>query len=205
MSTTHTLEQIAQHKIVAIIRAANAEAAVEMAHAIIDGGLPVVEVSFNTPGALEAIRHLAAEGIGTIGAGTVLDPADVEHVAASGAKFMVAPNLNPDVVRAALDAGLVVGPGCFTATELHQAVSLGAQLIKFFPAGAGGIGMMKALGEPFPSTPWLPAGGIPIDDVPHWLAAGAVAIGMGSPLTGGGVEEARTRSSRLRDLVAQTN
>lgn len=201
MSSATTLNAIATTRVVAIIRAAHAQAAIEMGRSIIAGGLSVVEVSLNTPGALDAIRELAAEGDATIGAGTVMNAADVDRVAAAGAQFMVAPNFNPDVVTAALDAGLVVGPGIFSATECHGALSMGAQLIKLFPAGSAGIGMMKALSDPFPNTPWLPAGGIPLDEVPLWLEAGALAVGMGSPLTSGGPAEAHDRARTLRTLL----
>lgn len=195
------LAQMARTRVVAIIRTKDSATATELGLAIIGGGLPVVEVSLNTPGALEAIRALADDGRGVIGAGTVLDVADVARVAAAGATFMVTPNMNPDVVRAGLDHGLVVGPGVFTATECHQAMALGAHVLKLFPAAQAGISMMRALRDPFPEALWLPTGGISLENMSEWLQAGALAVGVGSALTGGGPERATAVAHTIRDIV----
>jgi|TARA_B110000503_G_C7165053_1_gene421475 Entner-Doudoroff aldolase len=201
MSVEATLEQMALSKVVAIIRVQDSLRARELGAAIISGGLPIVEVSLNTPGALEAIEALAKEQPGVIGAGTVLEVADVARVAKAGAKFIVTPNLNPDIVRAGLDEGLVVGPGVFTATECHQAMALGAHVLKLFPAANAGISGMKALMDPFPSAVWLPTGGIAPDNISHWLHAGAFAVGVGSALTNGGSDHAREVARGIRDIV----
>lgn len=195
------LAQMARTRVVAIIRTKDSATATELGLAIIAGGLPVVEVSLNTPGALEAIRALADDGRGVIGAGTVLDVADVARVAAAGATFMVTPNMNPDVVRAGLDHGLVVGPGVFTATECHQAMALGAHVLKLFPAAQAGISMMRALRDPFPEALWLPTGGISLENMSEWLQAGALAVGVGSALTGGGPERATAVAHTIRGIV----
>lgn len=202
MSTEATFEAIQAARVVGIIRALSPEHAIEVGRALLRGGINVVEVSFNTPHALQAIEQLVKDGEGTIGAGTVLDPADVARVADTGARFMVAPNLNADVVTAALNHGLVVGPGVFTPTETAYAMSLGAHLLKFFPAASAGLDMMKAISEPLPEAAWLPAGGIPFEDVPTWIDAGAVAVGMGSSLTGAEPEEVENRAKRLAGIVA---
>ncbi len=201
MTQEAVLEQMARTRVVAIVRTKDSAAATELGTAIIDGGLPVVEVSLNTPDALEAIRALCDDGRGVIGAGTVLDVADVVRVAKAGARFMVTPNLNPDVVRAGLDHGLVVGPGVFTATECHQASLLGAHLLKLFPAANAGISLMKALQDPFPSAVWLPTGGISLETMSDWLSAGALAVGLGSALTAGGPVAAMSVAQRVRDIV----
>jgi len=195
------LEQMALAKVVAIIRVQDSLRARELGAAIISGGLPIVEVSLNTPGALEAIEALAKEQPGVIGAGTVLEVADVARVAKAGAKFIVTPNLNPEVVRAGLAEGLMVGPGVFTATECHQAMALGAHVLKLFPAANAGISGMKALMDPFPGAVWLPTGGIAPDNMAQWLDAGAFAVGVGSSLTKGDSDHAREVAQGIRDIV----
>jgi 2-dehydro-3-deoxyphosphogluconate aldolase/(4S)-4-hydroxy-2-oxoglutarate aldolase len=199
MSVSTVVETIQHHRAAAIIRASDSDTAVEIGRAIIRGGLPVVEVSFNTPGALDAIRELATDDTALIGAGTVFDPADVEKVVDAGGQFMVTPNFNPDVVRAGLDAGLVVGPGVFTPTECYGALSLGAHFLKLFPATSAGISAMRSMSDPFPEARWLASGGISRDNIMEWLDAGADAVGIGSTLTSGGVAEAEQRT---RDLLA---
>jgi 2-dehydro-3-deoxyphosphogluconate aldolase/(4S)-4-hydroxy-2-oxoglutarate aldolase len=202
MTHEAVLEEMARTRVVAIVRTRDADAATTLGAAIIDGGLPVLEVSLNTPGAIDAIRALSDDGRGVIGAGTVLNVADVARVAKAGARFMVTPNLNSDVVRAGLDHGLVVGPGVFTATECHHAMELGAHLLKLFPAANAGISLMKALRDPFPGSVWLPTGGITLENMSDWLRAGALAVGVGSALTGGGPEAATSAAQRVREIVA---
>jgi 2-dehydro-3-deoxyphosphogluconate aldolase/(4S)-4-hydroxy-2-oxoglutarate aldolase len=201
VSVSEVLESIGKHRVVAIIRAPDWKTAAEIGRGIIRGGLPIVEVSFNTPGALNAIKELAEDGEAIIGAGTVLDPADVERVVAAGAQFMVAPSFHADVVTTAVEAGLMVGPGVFTPTECHQALSLGAHLLKLFPAANAGIGMMRAISEPFPEARWLPAGGIQPEHIMDWVNAGAHAVGIGSNFTAGGPEEAEARTRHLLSVV----
>lgn len=199
MSISAVMETIKRHRVAAIVRAADSQAAVDIGRAIIRGGLPVVEVSFNTPGALDAIRELARDDKALIGAGTVLDPAEVNQVVDAGGQFMVTPNFNPDVVRAGLDAGLVVGPGVFTPTECYGALSMGAHFLKLFPASNAGISAMRAMSDPFPEARWLAAGGISPENILDWLGAGADAVGVGSTFTSGGAAEAEQRT---RDLLA---
>lgn len=201
MTQEAVLEHIARSRVVAIVRTHDSATATLLGAAIIEGGLPVVEVSLNTPDALEAIRALSDDGRGVIGAGTVLDVADVARVAQAGATFLVTPNLNPDVVRAALDHGLVVGPGVFTATECHQAMVLGAHVLKLFPAANAGIAAMTALRDPFPGAVWLPTGGISLENMSAWLEAGALAVGVGSALTAGGPERAIAVAQHIREIV----
>lgn len=205
MSISTVMETIQQHRAAAIIRAADSQAAVDIGRAIIRGGLPVVEVSFNTPGAVDAIRELARDETALIGAGTVMDPADVEKIAEAGGQFMVTPNFNPDVVRAGLDAGLVVGPGVFTPTECYGALSMGAHFLKLFPASSAGISAMRSMRDPFPEARWLATGGISSANILDWLAAGADAVGIGSSLTSGGAAEAEQRTRELLALIHSTH
>lgn len=201
MNLEAVLDQMARSRVVAILRLQNSQEAHELGKAIISGGLPVVEVSLNTPGAVEAIERLAKDTGGTIGAGTVLEVSDVARVAKAGAHFMVTPNLNPDVVKAGLDAGLMVGPGVFTATECHQAITLGAHALKLFPAAQAGISGFRALRDPFPEAAWLPTGGVSENTMGDWLNAGALAVGIGSALTSGDADHAMRTARRIADIV----
>jgi 2-dehydro-3-deoxyphosphogluconate aldolase/(4S)-4-hydroxy-2-oxoglutarate aldolase len=204
MNPEEVLKIIGEHKIVAIVRTQDAHEAWESALAVIEGGLPVVEVSLTTPRALATIEKLATRTRGVIGAGTVLAVSDVHKVVEAGATFIVTPNLNPDIVSAALTAGLLVGPGVFTATECHQAVELGAHLLKLFPASSAGIPAMNSLSDPFPGAKWLPTGGITLENFTDWLSAGAFAVGMGSALTRGDPERVRARAKMISTSLDNT-
>jgi 2-dehydro-3-deoxyphosphogluconate aldolase/(4S)-4-hydroxy-2-oxoglutarate aldolase len=201
MSVARVLDQLARSRVVAIVRVQSSEAAYEHGSAIISGGLRVVEVSLTTPGAIDAIERLAKDTAGIIGAGTVLDVADVARVAKAGAQFMVTPNLNPEVVKAGLDAGLMVGPGVFTATECHQAITLNAHVLKLFPAAQAGISGFRALRDPFPTASWVPTGGVSEDTILDWLNAGALAVGIGSALTSGDANHAMRSAQRIAEIV----
>jgi 2-dehydro-3-deoxyphosphogluconate aldolase / (4S)-4-hydroxy-2-oxoglutarate aldolase len=170
----------------AIVRAGGAEQAYAAASRLIEAGLRAVEVSLSTPQALDAVERLAREPGGdvTIGVGTVLDPADVGRAAAIGASFIVAPTLNPAVVAAAAGHGLASFPGCATPSEMVHAAELGATGVKIFPASLWTPQALADLLHALPGLRCVPTGGVRLDDVPAWLAAGALAVGLGSALAG---------------------
>lgn len=145
-------------------------------------GVSALEVTLDTPGACELISVLRDEFRSdvVIGAGTVLTVDEVDAAHDAGAEFVVAPNVDPTVIRRGIDHGLGVLPGCATATEALVAARAGATALKLFPAGPLGIGYLRALRGPLADMAWVPTGGIGIDDVPDWLAAGAVCVGVGS-------------------------
>jgi len=144
----------------------------------------VMEVTLDDPGALDALRALAdalpADVL--LGAGTVRRPEQVAEAADAGARFCLSPHCDPAIVEAALAAGLEPVPGAATATEVARGLDAGARVVKLFPAGPLGLGYMKALHGPFRGTAFLPTGGIRHDEVGEWLAAGAIAVGLGSDL-----------------------
>jgi 2-dehydro-3-deoxyphosphogluconate aldolase/(4S)-4-hydroxy-2-oxoglutarate aldolase len=205
MNPQDILPLIGHHKVVAIVRDLDPRAALESAKSVIAAGLPIVEVSLTTPDAFAIIHELASTTQGVIGAGTVLDVGDVDRVVAAGAQFIVTPNLNPSVITAALDHGLLVGPGVFTATESFEALALGSHLLKLFPAASAGIPLMKSLSDPFPGALWLPTGGITPSNFMEWLEAGAFAVGMGSALTKGNPEEISERAGRILSSLANSS
>lgn len=190
--------------VVAILRAASAERAQTVGSALIDAGLDVIEVSFNTPDAAAVIERLAADRPGALlGAGTVLHAAEAEGAVRAGARFLLSPVFAPEVDRAARALGCLYIPGVFTAGEAWTALSAGRRLIKLFPAGVLGVAGMRALLEPFGSVDALPTGGIGIADAGAWRAAGAVAVGLGGAITRAPdpVEAAREALARVRSAT----
>jgi len=184
-------------QVIAIVRTDDPASALAAARAVIAGGIDVVEVSLTTPDAVEVIGELVRTTTACVGGGTVLTVREVDRVALAGASFIVAPNLEETVVRAARSAGLVVGPGVFTAGECARALALGADYLKLFPATIAGIEGFTALRAPFPTARWVPTGGIPVAQAPAWIAAGAAAVGLGGSLTSG---EPATVTDRARAL-----
>jgi 2-dehydro-3-deoxyphosphogluconate aldolase/(4S)-4-hydroxy-2-oxoglutarate aldolase len=183
MSRDEVLSLIRTERVVGIVRRAKAREAYDDARALLNVGLSVVEVSLTTPRAVDIVAKLARDSP-AIGAGTVLDVADVDRVADAGAGFVVAPIIDWEVVTAARRRGLVVIPAAFTPTEMVSAVRAGADLVKVFPASAWTPGAVRDVLAALPDLPLMPTGGIGLADAGEWIRAGAVAVGMGSALTG---------------------
>src|SRR6188472_2300749 len=173
-----------QGPVLAIVRyraGGNVWAALEV---LADAGIPLLEVTVDTPGALDAVRTAADAGR-TIGVGTVTTPDQVRASRDAGASFVVSPGCLPDVIGTALEVGIEPIPGTLSATELQIALRAGATAVKIFPAApVGGPGYIRALRGPFPDVPILPTGGIEPQDVPGYLDAGATCVGLGSVLVG---------------------
>ena len=176
------MRELLESRVVAILRLRDHGLAVEVAEALARGGVRVLELTQDDPGALDALRAVAALPDVVVGAGTVLDPATVPVLAEAGARFIVSPNTDPSVIGAALDAGLDPIPGALTATEVASAIAAGATLVKLFPAGPLGTAYLRALRGPFGDVDFVPTGGIAHDAVAEWLEAGAAAVGLGSDL-----------------------
>ena len=179
------LEALRRARVMAVLRGPNGRALVEPALRLYDAGLQMLEISLTTPGACAAIEQIAARKPGStwVGAGTVLRAGDVADVEAVGAEFVVTPAL-ADSVAESVRRGLPVAAGAFTATEAWAAYRLGAAVVRLFPASAGGPGYLRALREPFPQIPFVAVGGVDVAQVRPYLQAGAVAVGVGSPLLG---------------------
>ena len=151
--------------------------------ALVRGGIEQVEVTMDTPGALEAVAEAAGDGR-TVGVGTVVDSEQVRAAAAAGARFVVSPGLVLDVIETALSLGLEPVPGVFTATEILAATSAGARVMKLFPASCGGPSYLQALRGPFPAVGIIPTGGIRIEEARAYLDAGATVVALGTDLVG---------------------
>jgi 2-dehydro-3-deoxyphosphogluconate aldolase/(4S)-4-hydroxy-2-oxoglutarate aldolase len=164
-------------RVVPVVAIDDAADAVPLARALADGGLPVIEVTFRTEAAEEAIRRIAAECPDVqVGAGTLLTPDQVRAAKAAGAGFGVSPGFNPAVVAACADAGLPIIPGVNSPSGVEQGLALGLSLLKFFPAVAsGGLPMISALAGPYPQVSFMPTGGITEQTLGDWLAQPNVA------------------------------
>jgi 2-dehydro-3-deoxyphosphogalactonate aldolase len=188
----HYLDQCA---LVAIIRGVTPDEAEAIGAAIFDAGIRIIEVPLNSPDPLASIRKLAVSfgDRALIGAGTVLDPAQVGEVQAAGGRLVVSPNTNPAVVRATVAAGMISSPGFFTPSEAFTALEAGAHALKFFPAEASTPAVIKAQKAVLPRhVPVLVVGGIKPDNMRPWLDAGASGFGLGSGLYAPGRSAAET-------------
>jgi Entner-Doudoroff aldolase len=168
-------------RVVAILRLRDHGLAAEVCDALVRGGVRVLELTLDDPAALASLRAVASLDA-VVGAGTVMDAAGVAAAADAGARFIVSPNTDARVISASLDAGLTPFPGAFTATEVAAAVEAGAEYVKLFPAGPVGPAYLRALRGPFERVRFVPTGGIAHDAAAEWIAAGAVAVGLGSDL-----------------------
>ncbi|MCA9751739.1 MAG: bifunctional 4-hydroxy-2-oxoglutarate aldolase/2-dehydro-3-deoxy-phosphogluconate aldolase [Gemmatimonadetes bacterium] len=166
------------------------------------GGLPLLEITLTTPGALEAIRTLAADADALVGAGTVLTVDDVRAVAEAGARFAMSPVLDPAVVAEAHRLGMLAIPGGGSATEILAAHRAGAKLVKVFPSGPlGGPDFLRKIRGPLPHIPLVPTSGPAIETFADYVDAGAVAVGVGSEVFAPGFtpESVEGAAQRTRD------
>lgn len=165
-------EKIRAMKIVPVVKLDDAKDAVPLAKALIEGGLPCAEVTFRTEAATEAIkRMLEAYPDMLVGAGTVLTTAQVDAAIEAGAKFIVSPGLNPKTVRYCQEKDIPILPGVATASDIEQALELGLDTVKFFPAEVnGGLLAIKALSAPYHMMHFMPTGGVNPQNVKDYLA-----------------------------------
>jgi 2-dehydro-3-deoxyphosphogluconate aldolase / (4S)-4-hydroxy-2-oxoglutarate aldolase len=169
--------------VVAVIRTHSTAEALTLARGYLRAGVPGVEVTLTVPDAAAVIRAVAGSADGRVGAGTVLDPARVDEVVASGAAYVVAPDTNPAVLARAAALGVPAVPGTLTPTEMTAAVRQGAAGVKVFPvSGVGGAAYVRAVLEPLPFLRVVASGGITVEEVPAYLDAGAWAVCLGKEL-----------------------
>lgn len=166
------LEEISQIGIVPVVKLDDAKDAKPLAKALCDGGLPCAEVTFRTDCAEEAIRIMTTEFPQMlVGAGTVLTTDQVDRAVNAGARFIVSPGLNPVVVKYCIDKGIPCTPGCANPSDVEQAIALGLDVVKFFPAeAAGGIAMIKAMSAPYVGMKFMPTGGINAKNINDYLS-----------------------------------
>ncbi len=182
------LSRVIESGLVAIVRTDSADQAARIAEACAEGGVAALEVTFTVPAAASVIENLTKryrpEQI-AIGAGTVLDPETARIALLAGAQFLVSPALNPDTARLANRYQVAYMPGVATAKEVIDAMECGCDILKVFPGETLGPTFLKAVKAPLPQAALMPTGGVSIDNVHTWIAAGAVAVGVGGNLIGG--------------------
>ncbi len=212
MSRHEDLTRVLDSGIVAVIRSTSSEQLVDVARALYEGGVDVLEVTFTVPRALEiiaAVRQSLGDKV-LLGAGTVLDPETARAAFLAGAEFLVAPTVNLDVIRLGNRYDKLVMPGAFTPTEILTAWEAGAQIIKVFPADVGGPAYLKALHSPLPQVRLLPTGGVNLNTIADFLKAGACAVGLGGALVdpkavqAGDMAGIRSLAVRYVEIVKQT-
>jgi 2-dehydro-3-deoxyphosphogluconate aldolase / (4S)-4-hydroxy-2-oxoglutarate aldolase len=184
MSREKHLQRVIDCGIVAVVRFSDSNPLVEVIKALADGGVTVAEVTLTVPNALDVIRE-AKRKLGDrvlLGAGTVLDPETARAALLAGAEFLVAPNLNLDVIKLCRRYDQLVMPGAFTPTEVVTAWEAGADIVKVFPADVVGPAFFKALRGPLPQVKLMPTGGVDLTTAAEFLKAGAVCLGVGGQL-----------------------
>ncbi|NLN27353.1 MAG: bifunctional 4-hydroxy-2-oxoglutarate aldolase/2-dehydro-3-deoxy-phosphogluconate aldolase [Firmicutes bacterium] len=182
MSRYDTLHLVERTGVVAILRKPPGDI-VQMAKALVDGGVTVLEVTADTPDFLNALRRLKDEVEGaTVGVGTVLDAETARLAILSGAEFIVCPTLSAAVIEVGTRYDKLVLPGAFTPTEILRAWELGAPAVKVFPAATLGPEFIKHVRGPLPQVPMIPTGGVDLNNAGAFIAAGAAAVGLGGSL-----------------------
>jgi 2-dehydro-3-deoxyphosphogluconate aldolase / (4S)-4-hydroxy-2-oxoglutarate aldolase len=196
------LQRLREARVAAVIRADDAESAVAVAEALVEGGLTAVELTYTTPDAGDAIAR-ARSRLGRdvlVGAGTLTTREQIAEATAAGADFLVTPHLDHGLLELMLASGVLALPGVLTPSEVASALAHGAAAVKLFPASSGGMPHLLALFGPFPGIKVVPTGGIDLTDVGAWLEAGAWAVGVGGKLAPRRLDDEDTR----RTLVART-
>jgi 2-dehydro-3-deoxyphosphogluconate aldolase/(4S)-4-hydroxy-2-oxoglutarate aldolase len=184
MSRKETLTRILSTGVIAVIRMNDTRGLLKVIEAIQAGGVQCIEITMTVPGAVEIISQISRSspsGI-IIGAGTVTDKSAAVEVIKAGARFVVGPALNLDILDVCRESDTVCMPGCFSPTEILAGWNAGADVIKVFPATSLGPKYFKDIAGPFPQIRLMPTGGVTIENVGEWVAAGAVAVGIGSNL-----------------------
>lgn len=200
----HIAEIMQLGPVIPVIVIDEVDHAVPLAEALVAGGLKVLEVTLRTPAAIEAIREMKQVPGAVVGAGTVLNPPQLDQALEAGAEFIVSPGLTDPLGRAAVESGVPFLPGVATSGEIMRGLDLGLTHFKFFPAmAAGGIPALKAIGGPFGLVKFCPTGGVTEETAPDWLALDQVLCVGGSWMVPRGapdraaIEAAASRAATL--------
>ena len=202
------LAELRARKVLAIIRADGPDTALACVRTLVDAGITALEISLTTPGAVDAIAKARSEYDPAIliGAGTVITAAQADEVAAARAGFVVTPAITRGAHRG-VELGLPVLCGALTPTEIVAALDLGATAVKIFPAKVYGPSYLREVRAPLPDAPLIAVGGVDATTAPEYLAAGALAVGVGSPLlgdagTGGSLTDLAKRAAAFRTTLS---
>lgn len=177
-------ERLASAGVIAVIRADTVKQTVQVVGALLEGGISTIELTFTIPEAdraLAEVRSVYGANV-LLGAGTIRRPEQVDSAVQAGAEFLVTPHTHAHLIQTMLESGVPCIPGALTPSEVAEALDLGAEVIKLFPASTVGPAYLKSLRGPFPDLLAVPTGGIQATDFSAWFAAGALALGVGSEL-----------------------
>lgn len=195
MKKYKNLEKLIAAKVVAVIRAESSDKAIDISEAVLRGGIDSIELTFTTPQAEQAIARLAeAYPDKSIGAGTVLDAVTAKIAIQSGAQFVVSPAFDKETAKLCNLYQVPYLPGCMTVTEMKEALTYGCPIVKLFPGSLYGPNAIKQFKGPLPQLEIMPTGGVDAGNLKEWLAAGAIAVGAGSDLTKGTLEQVEERA-----------
>ena len=213
MSEDTVFSTIEKHGVVPVIAIDSVDAALPLADALLEGGLPVIEITFRTAAAAEVIEKLVNQRPELlVGAGTVITLANLDAAADCGAKFALAPGLNPEIIEEAEDLGLPFVPGIATPSDIECGLSFDCSVLKFFPAEAmGGLTMLKALAGPYAHTgvKFVPTGGVNAENLESYLSLDVVAavggtwIAKKDDLAEGNWKEITQRCKAVQELVSK--
>ena len=195
-------ELLFEQRLVAILRARTPAPLVEVAMALVDGGVRCLEITLPSPGSLEAVRELTGK-LGAevaVGMGTVLSAAEVRQAADAGAGFVVSPDHNPEVVAAADGLGLGSLPGAFTPTEIVAAWRGRPSAVKVFPASVLGPEFFSSVRAPLPDIPLVATGGVDLVGAASFLRHGCAAVGVGGPLLGTALDSVEPGAAALEQV-----
>ncbi len=198
------IDQFKKIGIIPVVVLDDAKDAVPLGKALVEGGLPCAEVTFRTAAAEEAIRTMSKEFPDMlVGAGTVLTKDEVDRAIDAGAKFIVSPGFNPEIVKYCLEKGIPVTPGCVTPSEIQGALALGLKTIKFFPAEpSGGLTMIKAIAAALVEVTFMPTGGISEKNVRDYLKYDRIIACGGSWMVKKDLI-AKGEFDKIREMVAE--
>ncbi len=184
MSSQSWLTLLQQHRTIAVIRTSRLSLGCQMAQAIASGGMPLIEITWNSDRAPELISQLRRElPHCTIGTGTLLNLEQLQQAIEAGAQFLFTPHVNTTLIEAAVEAGVPIVPGALTPTEIVTAWDSGATCVKVFPIEAvGGANYIKSLQGPLGHIPLIPTGGVTLENVKEFIKAGAIAVGLSGDL-----------------------
>jgi 2-dehydro-3-deoxyphosphogluconate aldolase / (4S)-4-hydroxy-2-oxoglutarate aldolase len=204
MSKELDLQRVLDSGIVAVVRSPDSAQLVQVAQALADGGVHVIEITMTVPDALDVLRQVrrALGGRVLLGAGTVLDAETARAVILAGAEYVVSPTVNVEVIRLCHRYDKLVMPGAFTPTEILTAWEAGADIVKVFPADVVGPAFFKALRGPLPQIRLMPTGGVDLNTAAAFLQAGACCLGIGGQLADPKAIAERN-FDRIRDLARQ--
>ncbi len=184
MDKSQVIETIKREKLVSVIRANDTDDARKAIEILSECGIKIFEITMTVPNAVELIAELNQENSGILlGAGTVLDREQAEKCLKAGARFIVSPAFDAETVRFCVENEIAVMPGCLTPTEVLTAWNAGADCVKVFPCDAlGGAKYLKTLKTLFPQIEMMPTGGVSLETIADFFAAGAIAVGVGADL-----------------------